>query len=303
MDPATLMGIGSALSGVADVAGLFGGRSGSAMRAQENMHAQNIAFQKMFAQEGIRWRVEDAKKAGIHPLYALGASIPSFSPSTYIPGESQETGGASAIGALGRASQNFARAIDATRTSDERVAERLQALSVERGELENDLLRSRIALLEQQRNPPMPSLGGSQIIPGQADVERLGLTVTGPSSHVEIKPQEVTPPSPTRSFQEPSPVVDLGFAWTGTGYAPVPSKDVKDRMEDITVPQLMWGWRNNVLPNIGQGKPPPAHLIPDGFNNWRWSFSKQEWQPYYDPHRARVRVRRNLHGHSGPDQP
>ncbi len=29
---------------------------------------------------GIQWRVEDAKKAGLHPLYALGANTASYTP-------------------------------------------------------------------------------------------------------------------------------------------------------------------------------------------------------------------------------
>jgi len=39
-----------------------------------------IKAQKQFAKKGIQWRVKDAKAAGLHPLYALGAQIPSFSP-------------------------------------------------------------------------------------------------------------------------------------------------------------------------------------------------------------------------------
>lgn len=34
---------------------------------------ENIKLQKQFAQTGIQWKVADAKKAGIHPVYALGA--------------------------------------------------------------------------------------------------------------------------------------------------------------------------------------------------------------------------------------
>lgn len=273
------------------------GASDNQTAAQMAMGEQNLAMQKRFAEEGIRWRVADAKAAGIHPLYALGAQLPSYSPTTFIPGDVSGLGNG-----IAAAGQDIGRAVDATRTSEERTTARLDALSVERAELQNELLRSQIARMNQNPNPPMPSGQASQLIPGQPDVDRLGLTVTGAPSHVEIKPQEVTPANPNRNFQEPSPVTDLGFAWTGSGYAPVPSKDVKDRMEDITVPQLMWGWRNNILPNIpGQGKPPPAHLIPEGFNNWRWSYSKQEWQPHYDPHRARVPVRRR--GHHGPDHP
>ena len=56
-------------------------------RSNERINSQNLGFsyeqlaqQREFAQQGIRWRVEDAQKAGIHPLYAMGASIPTYSP-------------------------------------------------------------------------------------------------------------------------------------------------------------------------------------------------------------------------------
>lgn len=41
---------------------------------------KQIKYQKQFAKNGIQWRVEDAKKAGIHPLAALGASTSNYSP-------------------------------------------------------------------------------------------------------------------------------------------------------------------------------------------------------------------------------
>lgn len=289
--------IGPAIAAGASIAGSLLGK-GSAdddRAAQERISRSSIELQRQFAQDGIQWRVADAKKAGIHPLYALGAQIPTFSPSTYIPAGDNGAGAQ-----LAEAGQYLGRAIDATRTQADRTQARLEALTIERGELENDLLRSRIAVLEQQRNPPMPAVTGSQVIPGQSDVDRLGLTVTGADSHVQAKPQEVTPPNPKANYMEPSPIVDMGLAWTGTGYAPVPSKDMKDRSEDMMVPEAMWAVRNLFLPNVGAGKPPPAHLLPEGSNNWRWSYSRQEWQPYYDPHKARVPVRRGYHG---PDHP
>lgn len=42
--------------------------------------ASNEALQREFAQMGIRWKVEDAEAAGLHPLYALGGSGPAYSP-------------------------------------------------------------------------------------------------------------------------------------------------------------------------------------------------------------------------------
>jgi len=50
---------------------------------RQNRKAQDkdIAYQKEFAQMGIQWKAEDARKAGIHPLAALGAQTHSFTPS------------------------------------------------------------------------------------------------------------------------------------------------------------------------------------------------------------------------------
>jgi hypothetical protein len=38
----------------------------------------NIKYQREFAQHGIRWKVQDAIAAGIHPYYAMGAPTSSF---------------------------------------------------------------------------------------------------------------------------------------------------------------------------------------------------------------------------------
>lgn len=47
---------------------------------QEQLERDQMAMQKQFAQLGIRWKVEDANAAGIHPLAALGANTMSYTP-------------------------------------------------------------------------------------------------------------------------------------------------------------------------------------------------------------------------------
>lgn len=54
--------------------------------------ARNEAMQREFAQMGIQWRAEDAKKAGIHPLYALGTGVTAFSPSATITSDAPSSG-------------------------------------------------------------------------------------------------------------------------------------------------------------------------------------------------------------------
>ena len=60
--------------------------------------------------------------------------------------------------------------------------------------------------------------------------------------------------------QEPGAVTDKGFAYTGTGYMPVPSWDVKQRIEDSPL-EWIWALRNFLGPVMSQaaerrGAPP-----------------------------------------------
>lgn len=73
----------------------------------EDQALANYNRQKEFAQMGIRWKVEDAKAAGLHPLYALGGPGAAFSPNPIVVGQG---GLGDALGSMG---QNVARAAQA----------------------------------------------------------------------------------------------------------------------------------------------------------------------------------------------
>ena len=47
-------------------------------QTQKKINDKNLSYNREVLQNQIQWKVDDAKKAGIHPLYALGA--PSVSP-------------------------------------------------------------------------------------------------------------------------------------------------------------------------------------------------------------------------------
>lgn len=61
--------------------GLIGGALSN--YSNQNQADKGYATQKEALQNSIRWRVADAKAAGIHPLYALGAPAFNVSPVTY----------------------------------------------------------------------------------------------------------------------------------------------------------------------------------------------------------------------------
>lgn len=227
-------------------------------------------LQREFAQHGIRWRVEDAKAAGLHPLFALGGSGATFSPAPIsVSGHQADT---SLARGLSHAGQDLSRAIDATRTKPERVDARMEIMRLDNAQLQNELLKAQINKLNaSQVGPPMPvSSSGAH----RGLVGGLG----GVSPDVEERPLSRTSTEPGRPHQEAGAIPEAGFSRTPSGLAPVPSADVKERIEDQIIPEIMWSLRNNLLPNIGLGTPPPKSWLPAGAYEWRWHPGKQEWQ-------------------------
>lgn len=105
------------------------------------MARENLAQQKEFAQHGIRWRVNDAKLAGLHPLYAIGAQPLNFSP-VHVD---------SAMGpAMAQAGQSLVRAAQAVKSSYERRAAELQLKLLESQIGESDA-RKQVLLSEAAR--------------------------------------------------------------------------------------------------------------------------------------------------------
>lgn len=127
---------------------------------------KNIKLQKQFAKKGIQWKVADSLKAGIHPLYGLGAQTHSFAPVAV---------GGGLGGAIADMGQDIGRAIDVGGSTEDRVLRKLQ---LERAGLENELLKSQIATQRSaQIGPGMPVVSGST---GIADVRIPGFgTVKG----------------------------------------------------------------------------------------------------------------------------
>lgn len=95
---------------------LLGGVLGKnqADKAAESAQLQaiyNVQQQERFAKEGIRWRVDDAKAAGLHPLYAIQGSGATFNPNPiFVPSGPDY----SSMG------QNLGRAAQAAITAGER---------------------------------------------------------------------------------------------------------------------------------------------------------------------------------------
>lgn len=244
---------------------------GNILSSSSSQHANESALK-----HSVQWRVQDARKAGIHPLYALGAPTMQLGamPVDFSP--------------LADIGQNIDRAMEAARDRKERnsarnsrimggtsaIQSQADALQLENMGLQNDLLRSQISRLSADQVPPsFPAMGAMTDIPGQGDMR--------------VQPIPATPVinAPGRSGQEAGVITDYGFARQADGgLTIVPSNDVKNRIEDSPM-EWEWFWRNRVVPAFTgnpQARPSSSdYPLPQG-TQWRYSRVRGAFYPY-DP--------------------
>lgn len=244
-----LSSIGKAIGSVVDFvnpiaplisagADIIGGVMGSnnaqaATAANIGMSEADRAMQREFAQNGIRWRVEDAKAAGLHPLAATGMNPASASPSAIQIMPDNSLGNS-----LASAGQNIMRATQAKATSMERLQARLLETQIEGQEIENAYRASRLSRLTDptQMPPPMPSVtpGSVRMNPAQVEVGEVGFPNRSPGRITDTQ----------WTAQDPD----------GT-WGIVPSQQMKDRIDDDFIGSSLWHLRNRLWRNDA----PPGH--------------------------------------------
>ena len=210
--------------------------------------------QKEFAQKGLQWRIADAKKAGIHPLAAIGASTHSAAPA--MVGGSPMIHEGDSMSAMG---QDIGRAIASHTTNHQR---KMMDLQLENAKMDNEF--KQMELVSARRR-----LSG-QVGPGIPD-------------DVINKPAEVTSHAKGRRNIEAGSVTSTGYARGAGGIlTPVPSKDVKERIEDQFIPETVWSAQNYLGPTFGStsNKPPKKEWV-KGAKDYQWSVSKGAWEPVF----------------------
>lgn len=272
--------VGGALGGLGQLAGglsgLFGGSNNNAALNASRINAdQDRAFQMAAATQGIRWKVNDAKAAGIHPLFALGAPTFNPSPTSLL---SDSGGGSDLGGSLSRMGQGVERALLAAAPQDERDATTggiMTQLGIERARLQNDLLRAQIGSLAarvgpDQIGPPGPSLKAVGGIPGQPQ------SVVG---NYEAKSPEVLNTQPS------NPGAQAGPAQPGVRWEKNPDGSVvampTGQMDDLSSPGYAnFQYINRVLPFFSSAEElrPPKHMLPPGYTQWHFAFPGR-WIP------------------------
>lgn len=212
------------------VAGLFG--------ASKSADA-NKDFQKKFAKNAIQWKTQDALKAGIHPLFALGA--PTMSPSSTVG----DVGGA--IADMG---QDISRAIDVGGNEADRA---LHKLTLERAALENDKLRTEIAFNKSQIGPPSP-VGSAALIPGQ---QQRSLNLKFMGQDIPLDPSTSNMEQFETRYGDEGPV-----AWSMP--FGVLAADIKHNISRMTLPEIIRWIEAKTRVNPGQTFIPPGYSVSRG---------------------------------------
>lgn len=292
-----LAGWGAMLSGLGQLtggaAGLFGRQDNSAHQynladiqayTSNNQLTRQIEFQREMAQQGIRYRVDDAKRAGVSPLVALGAPTfsPSITPGSPITGGNFDSSGpdlAGSLKAMGSGARDIMRGLtpeDKTQMMRDQIIFEQQVKSNEMDiALKGAQLRAAADKLNRPSIPSVtPATGG---LSGQGDI------YTGP---VKVEPDKVPPPSYN----------DVGTAASGdpnsvwrrvneTQMVRVPRDPVIASASFFNPEYLKW------LAGSAHGKPPPMEALPHGTVRWiptginTWTAT-----PYW-PHEGKVRYR------------
>lgn len=258
----------------AAVGGIVQGGLG-ARKAQQNfdrsqkqervLAQQNIDLQREFAQNGIQWKVSDARAAGIHPLYALGANTTSFQ--NVVGGGSTASNVVPNYAGIG---QNIGRAINSVLNSEERqLSLDLQREQLKSSKLDNDIKRAEFAshisrMNSAQLSAPLPSVENTNFVPAQV--------TASPSRHrMDIQ----AGPVPSVMFRRRS----------DGGMIPIPSKESKEGMEDMFMMSPLWFAEHYLKPlfsSKGISKPSVSDL-PAGKNAWRWN--GYYFKPVYVPNK------------------
>lgn len=184
--------IGAGASLVGSGLSFLGGQEAMGMNASQNAIAnqnaqQQLAFEMAAAHNGIQWRVDDAKAAGISPLVALGA--PTFNPGAIgISGgnfDNPYSGAAHGLEAMGQDLSRAAMVAQTEKTRSDTIkavedAKNSSALTASQIRL-NDANTAR-AYASMAGSPSMPQVSGTRFPDGQGNAP--GPTQTVPSKTV-----------------------------------------------------------------------------------------------------------------------
>lgn len=231
---------------------------GQARDEARTIRAEDIMLQKQFRDDAnlrnsLSYKVNEAKSLGLSPWAVLGGA---------------SSGGGMGYANVGNPQGPVMEAHpgpSATEVKLNRLNTELLQQQVEGARLDNV---GKAIEIEKARNPPGLPVAGKTTTHGQVLMDGQ-------------LPKGIKSVSP--AHQTPGSTPGVSFETTPSGFAPTPSKDVKDLIED-SMYELRHFWRYGILPNFGYGDPPPNSMLPPGADSWRFNPLFQEYQGHSKRH-------------------
>lgn len=255
------------------------GGSGDSVAKQQSDQAN---LQREFAQNGIRWRVADAKAAGLHPVFALGGNVATYSPQAIVSPD-VSTGDFSSMG------QHLGRAMSAQQSAHERAITDLQLRQGEAAVRKDEAIASyyaseaarnaqaAVVSAPVQADPISPSVPPAGVVDGSVKVD--------PASYVPHRVGDV-------SMEPPQNPMWGEFSHRGGVPIALPSRSASEALESVSEswPLTAWVvaenvkrygsdwlramWEGTVMP---AAKPPRRgwNDIQDAWNNVRGRYGRR----------------------------
>lgn len=241
------------------VSGLFGKKAAAQQTAYNRQAAEeDRAFQREVFQNQIQWKAQDAKKAGLHPLAALGGGAYSAS-SVSTPGVAPDYSGPAAqmakgIGDAFAAYKTKAQLAEEAARADERAEEQHDANM--RESAARTLMYNGQALEATRRaqSYTVPMASGREAIPGQVDAN--------PSPYMESLNKYAWPIYPDGGHGDPVPSSELSEAYENAPgiFAYTPYIDAfYDKWRSILTGEPIDGYYHDWRDNRWRRAKPPRH--------------------------------------------
>jgi hypothetical protein len=174
------------------------------IEVQRQMFGQNWQNQREFAQKSLLWKIDQAKKRGIHPLAAIGANLAFGSPVS-VGDTSPNISGLG--GSMGGHGQDIGRALASMQTPEER---RLMDIKMKNAEYDSEMKRMELSQARRRLDGQVP-----------------------PSPGVRKVDVEVTKHVPTKKHVEAGVLPQTSYAWNADNtLQAIPGEKFKERVED-----------------------------------------------------------------------
>lgn len=210
-------GIGSILSGIGSIGGLFGGKSRKGdpvanymWREQMNLAQQQYGQERQDRLNAISNAAADARRAGLHPLFALGGGAGGYSPASLSMPSPPIAGQSESGSRIGDALQGIGNAVSGFSRATQQRMSRYDEARTQQAEAE--AMKSRFDLMLLQEEYARTRLNPNSV--GQST----------PVSSVPDLPKESFVRNPTEALSLFIPVQLSDGTWT---------KTVNPELEDV----------------------------------------------------------------------